>query len=87
MDDKDDIIKTNYDKKVVKQFSCEHCHYNTSRKSNFDKHLYSAKHTRMTNDDNGGQKVAEMESKKEFICNCGRSYKQTRFMETQTRLY
>jgi hypothetical protein len=75
MDDKDDIIKTNYEKKVAKKFSCERCHYNTCHKYNFDKHLYSAKHTRMTNDDKRGQKVAEVVNKKEFICNCGKSYK------------
>jgi hypothetical protein len=76
MDDKEDIIKENYDKKVVNKFKCEHCDYYTSRKCNFEKHLDTAKHVRMTNDDDGGQKVAKSsENKQMFTCHCGRSYK------------
>jgi hypothetical protein len=76
MDDKEDNIKQILSKKVANNYCCEICDYYTSRKCNFDKHLSSVKHVRMTNDDNGGQKVAKSsKNKQEFICDCGRSYK------------
>lgn len=76
MDDKEDKIKQILSKKLANNFCCELCDYTTSRKGNYDKHLISAKHVRMTNDDIGGQKVAKSsKNKQEFICDCGRSYK------------
>ena len=76
MDDKNDKIETNDDKKVAKKYCCISCDYITSRKCNFNKHLNGLKHQRMTNDDDGGQKVAKSSKKKQpFICDCGRSYK------------
>ena len=35
--------------KVANKFVCLHCDYNTSRKSSFDKHLTTLKHTTLTN--------------------------------------
>jgi hypothetical protein len=61
---------------IMHKFFCESCDYNTSRKCNFDKHLVSAKHIRMTKDDAGGQKVAKSSKiQQDFFCDCGRSYK------------
>jgi hypothetical protein len=56
MEDKDDKIKQKSSTKVAQFFCCETCDYNTSRKNNIDKHYLSAKHRRMTQDYNGGQK-------------------------------
>jgi hypothetical protein len=76
MDDKEDENQQILAKKVANLFVCELCDYNTSRKCNFDKHISSIKHVRMTNDDAGGQKVAKSsKNKQEFICDCGRCYK------------
>ena len=38
-------------KKVPIIYSCEACDYNTSRKSQWDRHILTAKHLRFTNDD------------------------------------
>ena len=60
-------------KKVAKIFSCENCHYITSRKSSYDKHLLTAKHCEVTL---GDKKVAK--SSKEIpnlICSqCCKEY-------------
>jgi len=73
MDDKSDIFRTKSSKKIAEIFNCELCDYITSKKCNYDKHLLTPKHLRMTNDDVGGQKVAK--SSNQFVCDCGRSYK------------
>lgn len=62
------------------KFSCNCCDYFTSRKVNYDKHLTTSKHVRMTKDYIGGQKVAKSSKSSQFlrhcfICDCGRSYK------------
>jgi len=76
MDDKEDEIKQILSKNSANNFCCKICDYSTSRKSNFNTHLMSAKHVRMTNDDVGGQKLAKIsKNKQEFFCDCGRSYK------------
>ena len=33
--------------KVAKNFDCSNCHYSTSRKSSFNKHILTDKHKRM----------------------------------------
>jgi hypothetical protein len=63
MEDKDDKIKQKSSTKLAQFFCCETCDYNTSRKNNIDKHYLSAKHRRMTQDYNGGQKVAKSSKK------------------------
>jgi hypothetical protein len=80
MDDKEDKIKQKSSKKVAQFFSCKSCDYTTSRKGNIDKHYLSAKHQRMTEDYNGGQKVAKSSKSSNnsnilFICCCGKEYK------------
>jgi len=72
-DDEDDDDTVD-DKKY--KFSCKCCDYNTSKKTNYDKHKLTSKHLRMTKDDAGGQKVAKSsKNQQEFFCHCGRSYK------------
>jgi len=36
-----------FKEKVAQKFSCKLCDYNTSRKSNFDKHCSTTKHKNM----------------------------------------
>ena len=56
-------------------FSCEKCHYITCRKSDFNKHILSAKHKNVdilfTNVDTKSKKI----SKEKHICDCGKEYK------------
>ena len=48
-------------------FHCNICDYSTSRKSNYQKHLFTKKHQMLTN---ANIKVAK------FTCECGRAYAQ-----------
>jgi hypothetical protein len=52
-----------------KKFCCKNCNYYTSRKSQYDRHLLTLKHEKITNDNNLEQKVPN-----EFICECGKKY-------------
>lgn len=78
MEDKEDRIKPKSSQKVAEIFACESCDYVTSKRSNYDKHILTAKHLRMTEDDAGGQKVAKSSqtpSKTIFCCGCGKQYR------------
>jgi len=65
-----DIIKS---PKVAGKFICEKCNYNCSKKSDFYKHIKTAKHI---NRINGTQKSPK--SPKKHICVCGKEYKYSR---------
>ena len=70
---------TTYDykksQKVAKKYLCKLCDYSTSRKSDWQKHLVTRKHTMTTDDYKKSQKVAtESNSRNMFVCICGRSY-------------
>ena len=53
-----------------KIFTCETCNYNTSRESQFRRHILTAKHQKMTMNDDKVQ-----ESSKNYTCKCGNMYK------------
>ena len=58
-------------KKNENFFSCENCDFITSKKTNYDLHIQTQKHTRNTLATNGNTKNEKM-----FICdNCGKKYK------------
>lgn len=69
----------NDDQKVVKVatiFECINCDYNTSRKSDYKKHLATDKHKMMTNDDPKISKLSKLSNdEKTFSCFCGKKYK------------
>ena len=50
-------------------FVCEYCHYNTSRKSQYDRHLSTDKHKKHTNETNLKQK-----SSQKFVCSCNKIF-------------
>jgi hypothetical protein len=54
--------------KVALKFECEHCHYSTSKKSSFDKHLLTVKHTLSVTSDTSDKKVAKSCSLNCDIC-------------------
>ena len=56
---------------VGQKYTCINCDYNTSKVSNYNKHLLTAKHLKITNGDN---KVAKS-SLGSFDCICGNKYK------------
>jgi len=55
--------------KVPKIFECKKCDYRTSRESQYDRHISTAKHQMVTN---GKEKVPKVPSKNK--CNCGKEY-------------
>jgi hypothetical protein len=58
------------------KFECEHCNYNTSRKSQYDRHLNTSKHQNQQKSTFCQQisTVVNQESSK-FVCGCGKEYK------------
>ena len=61
--------------KVPVFYTCNVCDYNTCRKSQYDRHLLTAKHIKSTE----FQKISTKSSEKnsdDFQCCCGRSYKE-----------
>jgi len=66
-------------KKVPKSsdnsYYCDTCDYNTCRKSQFDRHLLTAKHSKLTNVNKKSSESSEIDGKK-FTCNtCNIEYK------------
>lgn len=55
---------------VPNKYNCDNCDYHTSRLSQYNRHLLTAKHKLLTNPN---EKVPK--SSKAYICNCGKEYK------------
>ena len=64
-------MMTEKEAKNAERFRCEKCDFSCSKKSNYDKHILTRKHT---NDD---IMTANDDTKKStlYICNCGRKYR------------
>jgi hypothetical protein len=58
-------------------FFCENCHYSTSNKKDYTKHLSTRKHFRLIITNKNPQKSPELNAcgQIEFVCKCGRAYK------------
>jgi len=58
-------------------FCCETCNYSTSKRNHYKRHILTAKHKMMTNDDAKGSKIS-----KPFSCeDCGKCYKYRQGLE------
>ena len=55
--------------KRVAKYCCEYCDYNTQIKYNYNRHLATSRHLKDTS------KRAKNSKQKEFICECGNTYK------------
>ena len=62
--------------KLCSSFYCENCDYGTSKKSSFVNHIASAKHKRITNELQMGQKEDKnmLDIIETFVCSCGKQY-------------
>ena len=61
--------------KSSKKFVCACCDYSTSRKSQYSRHLLTAKHLNRVNDSKMiVKKFQEIAKKKSFVCGCGKEY-------------
>jgi hypothetical protein len=56
--------------KIPSQYNCELCHYYTVSKKDYNKHLLTQKHIRVTND-----AVQIQQNNKISLCICGKTYK------------
>jgi hypothetical protein len=59
--------------KNANNFYCNICNFKCSKYSNYQQHILTAKHKRMTNDDKKCQKMQD--NADNFACGCGKSYK------------
>ena len=64
-------MSTDWDKKSQMKYHCEICYYNTCNKKDYRKHLLTSKHINQ-------QKSPKIPKNCDdnFICNCGKTYKQ-----------
>ena len=63
-------MEKNKSPKVAKKFICEKCDYKCNKKSDYNKHLLTAKHKMETLGKNLSPKVATP-----HVCSCGKKYK------------
>jgi hypothetical protein len=61
--------------KISYKYICIDCNYKCNKKSEYDKHLNTAKHKRLTNADEKISKNVYIDNKK-YICKCGKVYLQ-----------
>ena len=66
-----DIMTSKKSQKIPKKFECIICNYITSNKKDYNKHILTAKHIRLTNTDIN---ISELNSNG-FSCECGKKYK------------
>jgi len=67
-------MDTHYPPKIPPQYNCELCNYNTVSKKDYNKHLLTRKHMRITNDAAG--KIAQIQQNNNLsVCICGKTYK------------
>jgi len=60
--------------KIPKKNICEFCHYRTSNKKDYNKHLTTLKHMNTINTITNNN-LSPHSSNKEYICECGKKYK------------
>ena len=77
-------MSTKNPKKSLKNYTCENCDYYTSSKKDYNKHLFTSKHEKITNCQHVNIKNPSIDNimnenisdKKIFICDCGKKYKE-----------
>ena len=60
----------NFSPQIPQKYSCEYCHYISSSKKDYNKHLSTLKHQRLTNTYTHTDKIVP-----QLTCICGKSYK------------
>ena len=63
------------DPKSSKEFHCINCHYNTFKKNQYDRHILTLKHKRLTNTDPKMSDLSSNSSATKYACDCGKFYK------------
>ena len=65
-------METKKSPKIPKKYICESCDYLTSNKKDFNKHLLTAKHQKMSNGTN--LEIMEIGKSQSFICICDKEF-------------
>ena len=65
------MITTDNKKVATKKFHCKECNYTTSKKSDYDKHILTAKHKKITMN----LKKSPKSLQSLLVCECGKKYK------------
>ena len=63
--------------KSANNYICEICNFNTSKKSDYNRHLLTLKHKNLTNPDK--------KNEKSYLCNCGKIYKHRQTLYTHKK--
>jgi len=64
--------------KVARIYRCKECDYTCFKNSDYDKHILTAKHNKMTNRTILNAKVAKSRQSRQnpiYTCECGKEYK------------
>jgi hypothetical protein len=69
-----DTLDTIIEQKMSKHFCCKNCHYITSRKNNYNRHI-STCNEKMIHLDTFSEQNEQNEQVKKFVCVCGNQYK------------
>mgnify|MGYP005988400655 CR=1 FL=1 len=64
-----DESKIRYDSTCFGKFDCEVCNFKSCNKKDYNRHLLTRKHTKLTNNDKNTSKLPI------FVCDCGKQYK------------
>ncbi len=59
--------------KKTQKFNCECCHYYTSNKKDYDKHLLTSKHQKTLNGSN--MEVEEVNKIPMYMCECSKTFR------------
>ncbi len=73
------------DKKKINNFSCSFCYYTTSTKSNYERHLTTVKHIKLTITDKNEQKGISPSCANKYACKCGKTYLQRQSLFTHKK--
>ena len=65
-----DNIKSAKNTKIKKEYSCEKCEFLTHRKVDYNRHILTAKHKKLIEDN-----IKSTENTFSIKCNCGKEYK------------
>ena len=71
--------------KQANVLNCIFCNFTTSKKCNYNNHLLTAKHTKLTNIDKNQQKEATTSYVKKYGCECGKTYLQRQSLFTHKK--
>lgn len=77
------------EQKMSKNYCCINCHYNTSRKLNYDRHILSDKHKNKALEPKSYSmepNIEQNEQNQKFICICGRQYAYSRGLSKHKKI-